>query len=104
MRILRVVRDEVPNIYFLGGEPTTYPHLREVLQESKRLKFENIAVNTNGIVFRPEILEYADTLVVSLHCDDSEKTSRIYHISRERAEGIYEVGEFVGSWECWDCA
>jgi MoaA/NifB/PqqE/SkfB family radical SAM enzyme len=90
LRILRIVREEVPNIYFLGGEPTASPHLREVLEESKKLKFENIAINTNGIVFRPEILEYADTLIISLHCDDSEKAQRIYRVSHERAKKIYE--------------
>jgi MoaA/NifB/PqqE/SkfB family radical SAM enzyme len=90
LQILRIVREEVPNIYFLGGEPTVSPHLPEMLKESRRLEFENIAVNTNCLIFCPEILEYADALILSLHCDDDEKAQQIYRISPERAGRIYE--------------
>lgn len=90
LQILEIVRREVPNIYFLGGEPTVYPGFKAVLEQSERLKFESVAVNTNAILYKPEILEHCDLLVASLHCDDSHKLADMYGIFIPKAEGVYE--------------
>lgn len=89
--ILRVIRRDVPNIYFEGGEPTIYPGFEEILAECKSLEFETIAVNTNAIKFSPAVLEYADLLVVSMHSDDPRKVVEIYEI----AGGIERGAEII---------
>ncbi len=90
LEVLRAIRKDVPNIYFLGGEPTVYPGLKDILEESAALKFDTVAVNTNGILFRPEIMEHANLIVASLHTTDPQKIADIYKTSPKQVSGILE--------------
>jgi MoaA/NifB/PqqE/SkfB family radical SAM enzyme len=90
LRLLEIIRADASNIYLMGGEPTLARGFKEVLEECTRLEFERIVVNTNAILYKPEILEHATDLVISLHCDCDEKTANIYKISPEKAKRVYE--------------
>ncbi|MBI4995281.1 radical SAM protein, partial [Candidatus Peregrinibacteria bacterium] len=72
-RILSAIRQDVPNIYLMGGEPSIHPHLEELLAECERLDFDTIGINTNAVIYRPEILEHANMLVISLFSVDPLK-------------------------------
>lgn len=41
-------KDNLENIRFTGGEPTCYPHLKEVIKYAKEKKIKRIALSTNG--------------------------------------------------------
>ena len=41
-------KDHLKNIRFSGGEPTLYPHLKELITRCKENKVEKIALSTNG--------------------------------------------------------
>ena len=69
-RILAAIRADVPNIYLMGGEPSIHPHLEELLIECENLQFDTIGVNTNAVIFRTEIPEHANMLIVSLFSTD----------------------------------
>lgn len=73
LEILRAIRQDVSNIYLMGGEPSIHPHLAELLQACEDLEFDTIAINTNAVVYRPEILGHANMLVVSLFSTDPLK-------------------------------
>ena len=79
--VLRAIRRDVPNIYFLGGEPTVYSGFERILQESSDLDFDTIGVNTNGLLYKPEILSLANLLVVSLHSMDPAKIASVYNVA-----------------------
>ncbi len=53
--MLEALRAEEPipcaAVQFSGGEPTVYPRLVDVIQKAKDLKFAQIMVATNGLVF-----------------------------------------------------
>lgn len=80
VEVLRAIRRDVPSVYFVGGEPTVYPGFEKILQASADLDFDTIGVNTNGLLFRPEILEHANLLVVSLHSMDPAKIASVYNV------------------------
>lgn len=84
LEVLRTIRRDVPNIYFVGGEPTVYPGFERILQESNDLGFDTIGVNTNGLLFKPEILRLANMLVVSLHSMDPAKIASVYRVAPKR--------------------
>ncbi len=81
LAVLRELRKDVPNVYFLGGEPAVYPDFERMLEESVDLGFDTIGVNTNGLLFKPEILRNANLLVVSLHSVDPAKIASVYGVT-----------------------
>jgi len=42
---------KVPNVIFLGGEPTLHPDLARCIREAKALGYGSITVDTNGYLF-----------------------------------------------------
>jgi MoaA/NifB/PqqE/SkfB family radical SAM enzyme len=52
---------------FLGGEPTMHPRLREIAASARRIGFEFVRVNTNGM-FSARWLEAAPTRVIDVFC------------------------------------
>lgn len=57
----------------LGGEPTLYPDLKELISALKDMKFEKICLTTNGINLKNDMsfLEYGIThLNISIHNDN----------------------------------
>lgn len=84
--ILRMLRDDVPNIYLMGGEPTVHPQFEELLEECEALDFDSVSINTNGLVYKPEILKHADVLVFSMHSANPAKNAKIFGVSESQAE------------------
>ncbi len=50
--IATCVQHHLENIRFSGGEPTLYPHLRELVQLSRQLGVKRVALSTNGSAHR----------------------------------------------------
>ena len=90
LAVLRTIRQDVPNIYFLGGEPTAHPGFQRIMEESTALDFDTIAVNTNGILYKPEIAKHANLIVASLHTTDPKKIANIYKTSPEQGEKVLD--------------
>lgn len=42
-------------VQFIGGEPTLHPDLPDLIEQARRLGFEDIEVYTNGIHFKPRL-------------------------------------------------
>lgn len=84
--ILRMLRDDVPNIYLMGGEPTIHPQFEELLKECAHLDFDSISVNTNGLVYKTEILEHADVLVFSMHSANPARNAKRFGVSEDQGE------------------
>lgn len=84
--VLRMLRDDVPNIYLMGGEPTVHPQFEELLEECANLDFDSVSVNTNGLIYKTEILEYADVLVFSMHSANPAKNAKMFGVPEEQAE------------------
>lgn len=87
-RILDVIRGGCPNIYFLGGEPTADPNIVQLLQYAEELEFDSISLNTNGIIFVPELLDHVDNLVISLHGATAARNAQILRIQPKKGEAI----------------
>lgn len=90
LEVLRAIREDSPIIYITGGEPTTHPHLETILAEADRLNFDAVGLNTNGIIYRPEILDHADLLTVSLHSAVPEINAEILGVQPAVGEKILE--------------
>lgn len=90
LEVLKELRKDVPNIYLLGGEPTLYQDFEIILEKSLYLGFDTIGVNTNGVLYKPEILRYANLLVVSLHSVDPTKIASIYNIAPKCGASVLE--------------
>jgi MoaA/NifB/PqqE/SkfB family radical SAM enzyme len=90
LAVLRTIRQDVPNIYFLGGEPTMHPGFKKIMEESTALDFDTIAVNTNGILYKSEIVEHANLIVASLHTTDPKKIANIYKTSLKQGERVLD--------------
>ncbi|KKR54040.1 MAG: Radical SAM domain protein [Parcubacteria group bacterium GW2011_GWA2_40_23] len=71
-----------PALYITGGEPTMHNELVPLLKLARELGFWPITVNANGLqLYRfPEILQYADRTVVSLHSHDTHLQCKILGI------------------------
>jgi MoaA/NifB/PqqE/SkfB family radical SAM enzyme len=63
------------NVQFIGGEPTVYPHLIELIQYSRTLGYELVEVFTNGTVFTERLKEaftqFRVNLAFSVYADNS---------------------------------
>jgi len=90
LRVLEAIRADTPNVYLMGGEPTVDRNLALLLAKCESLGFDTIAVNTNGIVFRQEILENANVLVISLHSMDPSKIASVYGLPEAVGDRVLE--------------
>ncbi|MFC1615763.1 radical SAM protein [Patescibacteria group bacterium] len=78
LRDLELIRQDCPNIYILGGEPSIHRGILNLLGKCSDLNFDVIGLNTNGIVYIPEMLETVNLLVFSLHSTDPSRIAEIY--------------------------
>lgn len=70
-KILRELKSiGVCNIYYTGGEPLVYEHLKELLEYGYKLGFNQILI-TNGVLLEQKnirkVLKYINSLGVSIH-------------------------------------
>jgi len=74
-RVLDILRRETDVLIITGGEPTCRSDLAELLQHCRRLGFSKVCLLTNGLTLdrHPEVLEYADILMISLDTLDEAK-------------------------------
>lgn len=90
IEVLRKIREDVPNIYFVGGEPTVYPWFKEILEASVDMDFDTIGVNTNCILFKKEVVDCANLIVASLHSMDPKKIASVYKVKSSFGDQVLE--------------
>lgn len=98
---IEMIRRDCPNIYLLGGEPTIHRGIMEILRKCSELDFDVVALNTNGIRFLPEALEYLNLLVFSLHSADPQKIAEMFgfgqnpHLGKTVLENLRKYAELA---------
>ena len=82
-KLLEIIRQaaflNIKSINFTGGEPTLYPHFKEVIKSAKSRGFQ-VSVSTNGIMKKDMaviLARYADFVDISLNSYDNSVDSRI---------------------------
>lgn len=68
-KILRIIRDGMPNLWITGGEPLLSPHLFALLTYARNeLKFKSLSLISNGTLLSQhfDILPLIDRLIISL--------------------------------------
>lgn len=92
IRLLHIIRESCPRIYFSGGEPLVRRDLAVILAECERMRFGSITVNTNMSLIHQqmEILDYLDNLVASFHQVDDRERARVCQISKSMAQQVRE--------------
>lgn len=83
LKLLEIVKEEIPYIYFTGGEPLLRADVVEVLKECKSMGFKSISVNTNMSLIhkKMEILDLLTNLVASYDMVDEERYSKLLGVS-----------------------
>ncbi len=98
IELLKIMRRDVENLYFSGGEPLLRSDIVDVLKTCRELKYHILSLTTNGLLLpkKPEVADYLDYLAVSLDSLDEKKndamsgvregtTKRIIGITKEFA-------------------
>ena len=90
--ILRAVRRLTPSLYIAGGEPTLEANVSEVLKLARNLGFWPIVLNTNGTLLdrRPEVVQLADRIIVSLHADTPAKQAAILRVNPALGQKVFD--------------
>ncbi|MFK7050153.1 molybdenum cofactor biosynthesis protein A [Flavobacterium columnare] len=83
---------EIDNIYLTGGEPTTYPYLKEIIDWLKDKVHGNIFVCTNAKLIDDSLLEYLALnnikLLISIK-DNGDKTNNLFNKINNAGVGIH---------------
>src|SRR4030042_158545 len=99
VELLTIMRKDVENIYFSGGEPLLRSDIVNVLRTSRALKFHTISLTTNGILLpkKPEVADYLDYLAVSLDTLDEAKNDAMSGVRAGTTQKIIGIiREFAG--------
>ena len=91
-KMLGILVEDCPSIYFTGGEPTIRPDIIELCRFSREIGFRPVALNTNGSLLHKcdDILDHIDQLVVSLNTLDLDKYGRIAGVRKTVVQQIHE--------------
>lgn len=82
---------EFSKVDVLGGEPTLYPNLVEVLKGIRPYKKEiGIISNGSNLGVLKECLPYLDTITLSVHCFVYDRNSTGIHIDEEELKDLNE--------------
>jgi MoaA/NifB/PqqE/SkfB family radical SAM enzyme len=78
-KLMEIVRKDVSNIYFEGGEPLLRKDIIEVLKHCRDLNYDVLALTTNGILLPkyPKIVEYLNYLTISIDSFDEKKNDAL---------------------------
>lgn len=92
-RLLKIMRKDVENIYFSGGEPLLRSDIVDVLKTCRELNYHILALTTNGILLpkKPEIVDYLDYLAVSLDTLDTKKNDALSGVKAGTTEKIIGI-------------
>jgi MoaA/NifB/PqqE/SkfB family radical SAM enzyme len=73
--LLKIMRQDVENMYFSGGEPLLRTDIVDVLKTCRELKYHTLSLTTNGLLLpkKPEVADYLDYLAISLDTLDEKK-------------------------------
>lgn len=79
LKLLEIVRKDVSNIYFEGGEPLLRKDLIDVLKYCRDLDYDILALTTNGVLLpkNEKIIDYLDYLTISIDSFDEKKNDRL---------------------------
>lgn len=91
-RLLKILREACPNIYFTGGEPLLRADIVEILKECQRLKFNTVSMVSNMSMMhqKMEVLEYISHLTVSLDMLDEQAYSEVIGMPSQVVKQVKE--------------
>jgi molybdenum cofactor biosynthesis enzyme MoaA len=94
-RILREAYEYgIRSITYLGGEPTLYPQINEIIKFTKSIGMEEVVLYTNGTVMNDRLLDTINTFVnsVVIHIDsiDPDIFADVHRIDRSSSFGYFE--------------
>jgi len=92
VRLLRILRQDCPNLYLTGGEPMVRKDLDELLRAARSLDFACVSMVSNMSLLhrRPELLDLIDNLVVSIDSLDEGACAAVIGAPRRTAARIRE--------------
>lgn len=98
-RLMEKIRSSVDMLYLSGGEPTIHPHISEILEEARNLQFRSVGLSSNLINLhrKPEILDLADAISVSIHSPVVEAHAANLGVPAATAERVFENLERIKS-------
>jgi MoaA/NifB/PqqE/SkfB family radical SAM enzyme len=79
VELLKIMRKDVSNLYFSGGEPLLRNDMVDILKTCRELNYHVLSLTTNGILLpkKPEIVDYLDYLAISLDTLDEAKNDKL---------------------------
>ena len=92
MKLLQIIKDACPNIYFTGGEPLLRSDIVNVVKFCNQIGFKSISINTNMSLIhkRIEILDYITNLVASLDVVDEQECAKYLGVSSTTVKHVKE--------------
>ncbi|MBN1523306.1 MAG: radical SAM protein [Spirochaetales bacterium] len=93
LKILKIMRKDVDNIYFSGGEPLLRKDIVDIVKACRTLNYHIVGLTTNGILLprKHEIAEYLDYLTISLDTLDEKKNDMMCGVKDGTSKKIIEI-------------
>jgi MoaA/NifB/PqqE/SkfB family radical SAM enzyme len=93
VELLKIMRKDVTNIYFSGGEPLLRRDMVDILKECRNLKYHVLSLTTNGILLpkKPEVVDYLDYLTISLDTLDEAKNDKLSGVRSGTTKKLIEI-------------
>jgi len=93
LKLLKIMRQDVENLYFSGGEPLLRSDLLDVLKACRELDYHILALTTNGILLpkKPNIVDYLDYLAISLDTLDPRKNDAMSGVKAGTTEKLIGI-------------
>lgn len=93
VKLLKIMRKDVENIYFSGGEPLLRSDMLDVLKACRQLDYHILSLTTNGILLpkKAQVVDYLDYLAISLDTLDQKKNDALSGVKTGTTEKIIGV-------------
>lgn len=93
LKLLQIMRQDVENLYFSGGEPLLRNDLVDVLRSCRELDYHILALTTNGLLLpkKPTIVDYLDYLAISLDTLDTKKNDALSGVKAGTSEKLIGI-------------
>jgi MoaA/NifB/PqqE/SkfB family radical SAM enzyme len=93
VELLKVIRKDVANLYFSGGEPLLRKDIVDILKACRDLNYHILSLTTNGSLLdkKPEVADYLNYLAISLDTLDEKKNDQLSGVRAGTTKKIIAV-------------
>jgi MoaA/NifB/PqqE/SkfB family radical SAM enzyme len=93
VELLKIMRKDVSNIYFSGGEPLLRQDMTDILKTCRELNYHTLSLTTNGILLpkKPEVVDYLNYLAISLDTLDEKKNDTLSGVRAGTTAKIIQI-------------